>query len=277
MELSPSTFDELRRLIHRLCGLALSDDKAYLIRHRLEPLVRGAGCRDFEGFAQKLRGPKGEALHDPIVEAITTSETSFFRDGHPFEAFRRYMLPRLGELAKSRPVRLWCAAAATGQEPYSLAMLIDEYATANRLRAEAFCILATDVSAKVLAQAEAARYSQREMDRGLTTEQTARHFQKHGQVWMLREPVRRLVKFQTLNLTKPFGGLGTFEAIFCRNVLIYFDEATRRRICEQFYALLNAGGWLVLGSAENLYGISERFASGVYGETIVYCKEPLAA
>jgi chemotaxis protein methyltransferase CheR len=277
MELAPRTFDELRQLIHRLCGLVLADDKAYLIRHRLEPLVRAAGCRDFEEFAQKLRGPEGETLHDPIVEAITTSETSFFRDGHPFEAFRRYLLPRLGELAKGRPLRLWCAAAATGQEPYSLAMLIDEYATANRLRADAFSILATDVSAKVLAEATAARYSQHEVARGLTPEQTARHFQKHGKYWVLREPVRRLVRFQTLNLTRPFGGLGTFEAIFCRNVLIYFDETTRRRICEQFYALLNAGGWLVLGSAENLYGISDRFASGVYGDTIVYCKEPRAA
>ena len=120
MELPRHTFDELRRLIHGLCGLVISDDKAYLIRHRLEPLARAAGCRDFEEFAQKLRGPEGEALHDRIVEAITTSETSFVRDAHPFEAFRRHLLPRLAVLARTRP-RTRSALAGSAPAPQAAA------------------------------------------------------------------------------------------------------------------------------------------------------------
>jgi chemotaxis protein methyltransferase CheR len=275
MDLPQHTFDELRRLIHRLCGLVISDEKAYLIRHRLEPLARAAGCRDFEEFAQKLRGPEGEALNDRIVEAITTSETSFFRDAHPFEAFRQHLLPRLAVLARTRPVRIWCAAAATGQEPYSLAMLIADFVAAGQalgVKEQDFGILATDVSAKVLAEAEAGRYDQRDLARGLTPEQVGRYFERHGKSWELRPAVRRLVRFVPLNLTRPLGGVGPFDVIFCRNVLIYFDEATRRRICDQLFALLNPGGWLMLGSAENLYGISDRFESRQFGETLVYCK-----
>jgi chemotaxis protein methyltransferase CheR len=282
MDLPRPVFDELVRLVHRLCGLVIADDKAYLVRHRLESLARRSGCRDFRQFAELLRGPQGATFHEPIIEAITTAETSFFRDGHPFETFRRHMLPRLAERVRARPpdpngprAILWCAGAATGQEPYSLAMLLHDFlnsGTAAGLTERDFRILATDVSAKVLATAAAGVYSERDLARGLTASQISRYFERRGAEWIIREPIRRLVEFRRFNLLQSAAALGPFDAIFCRNVLIYFDDATRRRLCAQFHARLLDGGWLVLGAAENLYGISEHFESVRLGDTILYQK-----
>jgi len=282
MELSPLTFDELRRVIHRLCGLVIPEDKAYLIQHRLEPVAQANQFRSFEELAQALRGPSGANLYDPIVEAITTSETSFLRDGHPFETFRRHFLPRLGELARLRQpdsrgvkVRIWSAGTSTGQEPYSLALLLYDFAEANRARGIGladFAILATDISAKVLAVAQAAEYIQRDVTRGLMQFEIDRYFEKRGDVYVVRDVIRRMVEFRRVNLMQPFTGLGMFDAIFCRNVLIYFDDAARRRVCEQFHAMLHPGGWLVLGTAENLYGVGVRFESVRFGDTLVFRK-----
>lgn len=276
MELPPHTCDELRRLIHRLCGVVLTPDKAYLVRHRLEPLVRKSGCGSFDELARRLREPGGTALHNSVIEAITTGETSFFRDGHPFDTFRQHLLPLLIESAQRRAglgsvprVRLWCAAASTGQEPYSLAMLVRDYLDAARVPAE-FSILATDVSAAVLAKAAAGDYDHRELSRGVSPAVLHRHFQKRGRHHGVRDEVRRLVEFRRVNLVESVLGLGTFDAIFCRNLLIYFDEATRRRLCAEFAAMLPVGGWLVLGAAENLYGVSERFESVRFGETLLF-------
>jgi chemotaxis protein methyltransferase CheR len=282
MDLPPAVFEELCRLVHRLCGLVIAEDKAYLVRHRLEGVVRAGGCRDFRDFAERLRGPQGVTLHEPIVEAITTAETSFFRDGHPFETFRRHLLPRLAERARARPpdhsgprVRLWCAGAATGQEPYSLAMVLHDFlgtTAPDGLGERDFRLLATDVSAKVLATAAAGVYAERDLARGLTAGQVGRYFERHGEAWVVREPIRRLVEFRRFNLLQSASALGSFDAIFCRNVLIYFDDATRRQLCEQFHARLLEGGWLVLGAAENLYGIGTRFESVRLGKTMLYQK-----
>jgi chemotaxis protein methyltransferase CheR len=282
MDLSRATFEELRRLIHGLCGIVITDDKEYLVRHRLEPLVISSGCRDFEQFRQRLSCRDGILLQEAIIEAITTQETSFFRDGHPFEALRRHVLP---ELVQSSPaisagtnrtkIRFWSSGAATGQEPYSLAILICEYLAAQRqsgIDVSDFSILATDISANALAIATAAEYSRRDMDRGLSSEQVRKFFEQHGDRWAVKSPARQIVDFRRINLMQPFTGLGMFHVILCRNVLIYFDEENRRRICEQFSAMLVEGGWLLLGSAENLYGINNRFLSLRFGDTILYRK-----
>jgi chemotaxis protein methyltransferase CheR len=287
MQLSRPVFDALRLLIHRLCGLVVGEDKTYLVQHRLGPLARAVGCRSFEEFAQKLRGPEGAALHAPIIEAITTAETSFFRDGHMFEAFRTHLLPRLGEKARrGAKVRIWCAAAATGQEPYSLAMLLCDYAQANALlplpkgilatKAGAgegdFSILATDISEKVLAAARAGEYSARDAARGLTPALLARHCERRGAAWVVREPARRLVEFRRLNLTGVLPDLYSFDAIFCRNLLIYFDLDTRRRVCRGLHDRLLEDGWLVLGAAENLYGVTDQFEPLRRGDALIYRK-----
>ena len=282
MDLSRSTFDELRRLIHRLCGIVIADDKEYLVRHRLEPLVISSGCRDFEQFREKLATREGILLQEAIIETITTQETSFFRDGHPFEAIRRHVLPELVQPSQSQiastnrtKIRFWSSGAATGQEPYSLAILICEHLAAQRqskLGVMDFSILASDISASALATATAAKYSRREIDRGLSPERVEKFFEQHGDRWALKSPARQIVDFRRINLMQPFTSLGMFHAILCRNVLIYFDEDKRRTICEQFHAMLAEGGWLVLGSAENLYGINNNFLSLRFGDTILFRK-----
>src|SRR5579884_1337401 len=271
--MAPSTFARLTELIHRLCGLAIPAEKAYLVRHRLEPLLAASRCRDFEAFIALLSGPAGAALHEPIIEVITTKETAFFRDGHPFETFRRVLLPPLAERARrGGAVRLWSAAASSGQEAYSLAMLILDHCASGGGVPSGFSILATDVSAGALATAAAGIYCERDMARGVTPQQRGRHFEKCGEAWRVRDAVRRLVEFRRLNLTGLLTGLGPFDGILCRNLLIYFDEEMRRRVCERLSAELAPGGWLLLGSAENLLGLETDLVAEHQGETLLYRK-----
>jgi chemotaxis protein methyltransferase CheR len=284
MELSRALFTEMRALIHDLCGLALGEDKLYLVQQRLEPVLASCGCVDFEGFSDKLRGLESVQLREAVIEAITTNETSFFRDGHPFETFRQHILPWLAErmLAPRNtgfpPLapgvgRIWCAAASTGQEPYSLVMTLLDWLAINRpvgVTENDFSFLATDISARVLNTAREGRYNDREIQRGVSPELQGRYFRRDGDGWLLSERLRRMVTFRQLNLVRPYLGLGLFDVIFCRNVLIYFDDETRRQICERLCNLLTPGGLLVLGAVENLYGVSARFESIHMGETIVY-------
>jgi chemotaxis protein methyltransferase CheR len=275
MELAPATFVRLTELIHRLCGLVIPTEKTYLIRHRLEPVLEEYGCRDFDEFIRRLGSPEGAALHEPIIEAITTKETSFFRDGHPFETIRRDLLPPLAESAqRGRPARLWSAAASTGQEAYSLAMLIVDYLLRRGEAAATpnFSVLATDISTTALATAAAGEYPEREVARGVTPQLRQRHFEKRGDLYVLREAVRRLVEFRRVNLTRPLTGLGLFDGILCRNLLIYFDDETRRKVCDRLSGVLRPGGWLLLGSAENLLGVSTDLTAEYHGETLLYRK-----
>jgi chemotaxis protein methyltransferase CheR len=282
VKLSAGEFGQLRGLVHRLCGLALTEEKAYLVRHRLAPVARAAGCPSFAAFLDKLAGPEGAALREPIVEAITTKETSFFRDRHPFEAFRRVLLPRLGTLIRRRraarqtaPARVWSVGVSTGQEAYSLAMLIDDFLRTEGgpdLRPQDFAILATDISAQVLETARAGRYDDRDVARGVKLAWQERYFRREDRAWVIDARLRGMVEFRKVNLMDNFSGLGPAEVIFCRNVLIYFDEATRRRICDRFAEMLTPDGVLVLGAVENLYGLSARFLSEHIGPTLVYRK-----
>ena len=278
MELAPKTFDELRRLVHGLCGLVIPEEKAYLVRHRLEPLVRARDCRVSEDLAAALRRPEGGSLQEAILEAITTQETSFFRDRHLFETFRSQVLPELAKAARPlgdppRPLRIWVAGVATGQEAYSLAMVLYDFLLVNPGCSLASTpIEASDISAALIRCAAEATYAAWEVKRGLSPDQEIRYFERVADQWRVREPIRRLVNFRRVNLIQPFTGLGRFEAIFCRNVLIYFDVATRRRICEQFHQMLADGGWLVLGAAENLYGVFDGFESLRLGDTLLFRK-----
>jgi chemotaxis protein methyltransferase CheR len=280
MDLSPAEFAQLRGLVHRLCGLALTEEKTYLLRHRLGPVARAAGCPSFAAFLARLAGPDAAALRAPIIEAVTTKETAFFRDRHPFDTFRRVLLPRLGALVRRRRAerrlaraRTWCAGVATGQEAYSIAMLIDDYLAAEG-RVDPgpgdFPVLATDISARVLEVARAGRYSDREVRRGVTAPWVGRYFRQAERGWVVDARLRERIEFRQGNLLDPFNGLAPVDVIFCRNVLIYFDEAARRHTCERFADLLPPGGLLVLGAVENLYGISSRFIAERLGPTLVY-------
>jgi chemotaxis protein methyltransferase CheR len=282
VNLSPTEFTTLRGLVHDLCGLALSADKGYLLRHRLGPVARAAGCHSFAEFLHKLAGPDGLAFREPIIEAITTKETAFFRDQHPFDAFRHDLLPQLAALIRQRRagrqlarVRTWCAAVATGQEAYTLAMLTDDFLrteSARDLRAGDFAILGTDISARVLEKARAGRYQDREVVRTVRPVFLQRYFRREGAEWVIDDRLRAMVEFRRVNLMDDITGLGFFDVILCRNVLIYFDEAARRRICQHFAEMLPPGGLLILGAVENLYGITTHFTSLALGETVVYRK-----
>jgi chemotaxis protein methyltransferase CheR len=281
MEVSQQEFHDIQSLVHRLCGLVLSDDKTYLVRHRLEPVARAHGCAHFSDYLRRVQHLDARLMRDELVEALTTGETSFNRDGHPFEEFRRRILPQLADAMRQRhktlhPVnaaRIWSAGCSTGQEPYSLAIAVHEFLAASPqfgLRPEHFPILATDVSSTSLNAAREGRYSQRDLDRGLSNELRNRYFRPLGDFWIACDDLRRAIEFRRLNLMDPLPSLGPFQVIFCRNVQIYFDASTRSRLCDQFHQLLAPGGLMILGAAENLLGISTPFTSQQFGATTVY-------
>lgn len=294
MELSKEEFELLRDYIHDICGLSIAENKAYLIRQRIEPLAVAEGCGSFREFHEIITRKKHPMYQERIINAITTNETAFFRDGHPFDAFRDYILKKLGNMIQERKirprprkgpkVRIWSAGSSSGQEAYSIAMLIREYTSANRQRFindEDFGILATDISSKMLAKAMAGEYNHAEIKRGLTPERVKTYFKalscldgrKTGTTWVINSSIRSMVEFRQINLIRPFIMLGGFDVIFCRNVLIYFDIETKSRIIDQFWNMLSDQGFLILGATENVYGITEKFDSEHYGQTLLYQKK----
>jgi chemotaxis protein methyltransferase CheR len=283
MEISPQDFRDIQTLVRRLCGLVLTDDKTYLVQSRLEEVVAAHGFAHFSDYLGRVQQLNSKLMRDELVEALTTGETSFNRDSHPFDEFRRRILPELGETIRLRrenhyPVpicRLWSAGCSTGQEPYSLAMAVHDFVSGNpalALRPEHFPILATDVSNRSLNTARLGRYLAHQLDRGLPAEPRRRHFRQEGDAWIAQDGLRRSIEFRRLNLMDDLSNLGPFDVIFCRNVLIYFDTPMRRRLCDQFHELLNPGGLLMVGAAESLYGIATPFVPELVGATTVYRK-----
>lgn len=290
MRLTGQEFDLLRRYIHSLCGIAIPHDKSYLIEQRLEPVVVATGCKSFGEFYLKLTKNMLPKMEERIINAMTTNETSFFRDGHPFVAFKEYVLPKLGEMILERKARdksrrgpkvsIWSAGASTGQEPYSLAMLIRDYLWGNDgldISTEDFGLHASDISSEALSRAMAGEYSEMEMKRGLSAELIEKYFIKDGGRWVIDSEIRNMVQFRQINLIRPFAMVGGFDVILCRNVLIYFDNGTKARMIDQFYDVISEGGFLVLGATESLYGITDRFETVRYGEAILYRKPPKPA
>jgi chemotaxis protein methyltransferase CheR len=280
MELSQQTMQGLSELIHRLCGLVLGPDKAYLVRHRLAPLLQSEGFASFDQLLERLKSRGGGRLHDAIIEAITTKETSFFRDPAYFEAINKTVLPEclfaLQPNTRMRHrIRIWSAGCSTGQEPYSMAMLIRDVLagdSADDAKKSPFSILATDLSAEALTFAKDGCYTQADVARGLSGAMLARHFHRRGKHWVVHESLQHLVQFRRFDLLGSPAAFGAFDLILCRNVLIYFDESTRRAVCAEFYRALQPGGWLVLGAAESLYGIRHRLESIKLGQAILYRK-----
>lgn len=277
MHLSSTTFNELRRAIHALCGLVVSEDKEYLIRDRLGPVIAARGLTSFDELCRQLQGRPDDRLVEAVIDAVTTRETSFFRDPHVFQALRSDLFPRLTTeaLPAGRPIRIWSVGTSSGQEAYSLAMLANEYVAAtgsSGLRRGSISILASDVSGEAMRVARAGEYDAREVARGVSSSRIAQFFQSDATRFRVMPAVRDLVDFRQVNLCRPLGGLGTFDLICCRNVLIYFDAPTRQQICQQFHALLREKGWLLLGTAENLYGIATNFESVRFGDALLYRK-----
>ncbi len=255
--LRPDDFDFLARLLKERSGLVITTDKSYLLESRLMPLARQRNLKGIEDIIAKLRS-RDEALARDVTEAMTTNESFFFRDGKPFEQFRQTILPQL--LASRNPrksIRIWSAACSSGQEAYSLAMILKE--DAAKLAGWHVEIVATDISVEMLEKAKAGLYSQFEVQRGLPIQLLVKYFKKKDESWQIDSSLRAMVQFRECNLLHELRALGQFDVVFCRNVLIYFDQPTKARVLESIGKLLPEDGVLFLGGAETVLGISDRF------------------
>jgi len=256
---TPLDYDYLRKLLRDRSGLVLSADKEYLVESRLLPVARRAGLSNLAELVSELKiGRQAEPLSVDVVEAMTTNETFFFRDKLPFEHFRDTILPALMTARPNvRRLRIWCAAASTGQEPYSLAMYLREMAP--RLDGWHIEIVATDLSRSVLAKAKTGIYSAFEVQRGLPIALLIKYFSRIGDTWQIAPEIRAMVQFRPLNLLADFTHLGIFDIVFCRNVLIYFDRVTKTSVLDRLARVTSHGGYLVLGAAETVVGLTESF------------------
>jgi chemotaxis protein methyltransferase CheR len=255
--MTPSDYDYLRKRLKERSGLVLSADKQYLVESRLLPVARAAG---FAGLADLVRALMlgDDALMMAVVEAMMTHESFFFRDKIPFELFRSMIMPALIAARKNtRTIRIWCAAASTGQEPYSLAMCLQELG--QKIAGWRIELLATDLGNDVLEKAQQGLYSQFEVQRGLPIQLLIRHFTQVGEMWQISPAIRAMVKFEQLNLLSDFNRLGRFDLIFCRNVLIYFDAQTKIGVLNRLARAMAGDGYLVLGAAETVVGLTESF------------------
>jgi chemotaxis protein methyltransferase CheR len=251
-------YEYLRRLLRERSGLVLSADKQYLVESRLLPVARKAGLANLGALVQRLRAPDSEALATSVIEAMTTNESFFFRDRIPFEHFRAIMMPQLLAARESRRrIRIWCAAASSGQEPYSLAMLLKEMSELiSRWHVE---IVATDICSEVLERARCGIYNEFEVQRGLPIALLLKYFTQIGEHWQIAPTLRAMVSFRQLNLIGEFAHLGTFDIVFCRNVLLYFDQPTKTRVLDRLARVMEPDGYLVLGAAETVVGLTESF------------------
>jgi chemotaxis protein methyltransferase CheR len=281
--MKPEDFDLFSGIVRQRSGLVLTSDKSYLLESRLPPVARKHGLKTIEELAQAVRDRRGETMMHDITEAMTTNESFFFRDQKPFDRFRQLLLPRfLQARAAKKQIRVWSAAASSGQEAYSLSIICAEEAA--RLQGWKIDILGTDLSQEMIERAKTGIYSQFEVQRGLPIALLVKYFQQTGDKWQIKDELRRTVQFRTGNLLQDLGSIGSFDVIFCRNVLIYFDTATKAQVFNQLAAMLAPDGVLILGGAETVLGITNKFKlmeneSGLYvrADASTAAKEPPAS
>lgn len=266
-------FRLIRDYVEKHCGIHLSDDKTYLVETRLTTMMFEQGCKTFGELYNRAILDKSYILRDKIIEAITTNETFWFRDLHPFSILSDVMFQKFAdEIAsgKRSKIRFWCCACSTGQEPYSIAMSFLEFARRNpKLKPEHVEILATDISSTVLFLGKLGRYDNLAITRGLSDEFRDRYFVQNNKIWTLRDEVKKMVKFQKLNLQENFSHLGKQDVIFCRNILIYFSQEFKQDILKRIASLLRPKGYLFLGASESIIMYTQeyemqRHAMGLY-------------
>ncbi|MGX1495200.1 chemotaxis protein methyltransferase CheR [Labrenzia sp. MBR-25] len=256
--MTPSEFEFLKNFLKTRSGLVLSNDKQYLVESRLLPVARSSKLETLSAVIQQLQRGTNRALETDVVEAMTTNESFFFRDKTPFDHFKDTMLPALLQSRATRKqIKIWCAAASTGQEPYSLAICLKE--DAAKMAGWRTRILGTDLSNEVLEKAKTGLYSQFEVQRGLPIQMLLKYFEQKGEMWQINAGMRAMIEWKKLNLLESFTHLGEFDIIFCRNVLIYFDQATKTEILGRLAKSLPDDGYLVLGAAETVVGLTDAF------------------
>lgn len=261
-------FQFVSGIIKEQSGLVLKENKTYLLESRLSPLARRRGMANLDEMVQALRLRPDPALIREITEAMTTNESFFFRDIKPFDLFRDKVLPKIIDArAGQKKLRIWCAAASTGQEPYSLAIILKEMAA--RLSGWRVDIVGTDISSEVLTKAKAGLYSQFEVQRGMPIQFLVKYFKQQDEMWQIDPSLRSMVEFKEYNLLHDLNPLGKFDIVFCRNVLIYFDQETKGKVLENIARLMPEDGTLFLGGAETVLGVSDSFEP-VQGERGIY-------
>ena len=265
--LRPEDFETVRAFLKERSGIELDDHRQYLVESRLGAVVRRDGLKDIAELVGHLRRRKPD-VESTVVDAMTTNETMFFRDLHPFEALRLTVLPEL--LERNRGLRIWCGACSTGQEPYSLTMLLDQHFS-QAMSPGRVSILATDICTEVLDKAREGLYAQIEVNRGLPAALLMQYFQRQGRHWQFVERLRRQVQFRQANLLGPAPGSG-FSVVMLRNVLIYFNDETRRTVLSHVTRAIEPGGYLFLGGAETLIGMNDGFEAIRIGRTLCYRK-----
>lgn len=272
MSLTSADVDAICALVHDLCGVYLDQTKSYLIEARLGNLLRRTGCGDYVELARRARSDSERQLTHQVVDAMTTHETLFFRDGSPFEALSHKVLPELiDSKARSlfpRRLRIWSAACSTGQEVYSIAMTLAELLP--DLAEWDISILGTDVSDETVHKASRGWYAAHEIERGLPAARRERYFRREGEGWRVSDELRAVARFQRLNLLEPFAALGKFDVVFCRNVAIYFRPEARRDLFLRIAQVMPAEGYLFVGSCETLADLGPRFTPQAHCRSHVY-------
>ena len=271
--LAAPDFDYVAKLVYSRSAIVLEPGKEYLAENRLHPVARQAGLDSIGDLVSRLRTGSGE-LQGQVIDALTTNETSFFRDAHPWDALRDELIPQLLEMrAASRTFTVWCAASSSGQEPYTLAMLLKDHFAAA-LEGWIVRIIATDISPSMIERTREAKYSQLEVNRGLPAPLLVRHFTRAGMSWQLNAEIRAMVDARLMNLDVPadYERLPNVDLVLMRNVLIYFDVETKRQILTRTHNLLRPGGYLFLGSSETTINLVDDYERVQAGKTICYRK-----
>jgi chemotaxis protein methyltransferase CheR len=251
-------FELFSTLLRQRSGLVLTPDKAYLLESRLMPIARKQGLKGLEELAAAVRARREESLLRSITEAMTTNESSFYRDQKPFDQFKATVLPALlKSRASKRMIRIWSAACSSGQEAYSLAMLLEEEKA--RIAGWRIEIVGTDLSAEMVERSRAGIYTQFEVQRGLPITHLVKYFKQNGDKWQISQEIRAMAQFREFNLLSDLSSLGQFDVVFCRNVLIYFDQPTKGKVLEAIAKQMPADGVLYLGGAETVLGITNKF------------------
>ncbi|CDL00137.1 Chemotaxis protein methyltransferase [Magnetospirillum gryphiswaldense MSR-1 v2] len=276
----PEDFDFIAKMLKDRSGLVISRDKAYLLESRLTPVARKRGLKGLDDLVASLR-TAGEELLREVTEAMTTNESFFFRDIKPFDQFKAMVLPQLlANRAQKKSFRIWSAASSSGQEAYSLAMILKEEGA--KLAGWKIEIVGTDISTEMLEKAKAGLYSQFEVQRGLPIQYLVKYFKKTNEMWQIDSSIRAMVQFREYNLLHDLKTLGQFDVVFCRNVLIYFDQPTKSRVLENVAKIMPDDGLLYLGGAETVLGISDKFKPvpeqrGIYSVTRAGAAAPAMA
>ena len=266
-EMHPDTYRYLQDYVYRESGIVLDGDKQYLLEARLMPIVRQRQLGSLDDLCALLRATTDAPLKQQVVEAMTTNETFFFRDTAQYDALKSVVLPELIQQHNdTRKLSFWSAAASSGQEAYSLAMMLLELGLGDwKIQ-----ILGTDLSTQVLERARAGKYMQIEVNRGLPAAYLVKYFTRAGLDWQLKDEVRRMVRFETIDLRQSLRTLGPFDIVFCRNVLIYFDIESKKKILAELWGTLFRGGYLLLGGSETTLNLYDRFDRRIFGQAVFY-------